>query len=249
MTEYIKITIWRKTAGYYNNRKRIWGRSKIGFYYVPISKKEEKMDNIERRDREMAYISDESVMEEQKVCRRILQRLNTVDRSDFDEIGKIVKELLGKSDGAFINPPFYCDYGSHIEVGKNFFANYNCTIIDVAKVKIGDNCQMAPNVAIYTAGHPLHPVSRNSMYEYGISVTIGDNVWIGGNTVIMPGVHIGSNTVIGAGSVVTKDIPDWVVAVGNPCRVIKQITEDDKKYYYKNREFDPEAWEYIAGLE
>lgn len=194
----------------------------------------------------MAYISDESVMEEQKVCRRILQRLNTVDRSDFSEIGKIVKELLGKSEDAFINPPFYCDYGSHIEVGKNFFANYNCTIIDVAKVKIGDNCQMAPNVAIYTAGHPLHPVSRNSMYEYGISVTIGDNVWIGGNTVIMPGVHIGNNTVIGAGSVVTKDIPDWVVAVGNPCRVIRQITEEDKKYYYKDREFDPEAWEYIS---
>ena len=180
------------------------------------------MNNIERRDREMAYISDDAVMEEQKVCRRILQRLNTVDRSDFDEIGKIVKELLGKSEDAFINPPFYCDYGSHIEVGKNFFANYNCTIIDVAKVKIGDNCQMAPNVAIYTAGHPLHPVARNSMYEYGISVTIGDNVWIGGNTVIMPGVHIGSNTVIGAGSVVTKDIPDWSVAVGNPCRVIKR---------------------------
>ena len=194
----------------------------------------------------MAYISDKSVMEEQKVCRRVLQRLNTVDRSDFDEIGRIVKELLGKSDGAFVNPPFYCDYGSHIEVGKNFFANYNCTIIDVAKVKIGDNCQMAPNVSIYTAGHPLHPVSRNSMYEYGISVTIGDNVWIGGNTVIMPGVHIGSNTVIGAGSVVTKDIPDWVVAVGNPCRVIRQITEEDKKYYYKDREFDPEAWEYIS---
>lgn len=206
------------------------------------------MDNIERRDREMAYISDESVMEEQKVCRRVLQRLNTVDRSDFDEIGRIVKELLGKSDGAFVNPPFYCDYGSHIEVGKNFFANYNCTIIDVAKVKIGDNCQMAPNVSIYTAGHPLHPVSRNSMYEYGISVTIGDNVWIGGNTVIMPGVHIGNNTVIGAGSVVTKDIPDWVVAVGNPCRVIRQITEEDKKYYYKDREFDPEAWEYISKL-
>ena len=207
------------------------------------------MDNIERRDREMAYISDDAVMEEQKVCRRILQRLNTVDRSDFDAIGKIVEELLGKSEGAFINPPFYCDYGSHIEVGKNFFANYNCTIIDVAKVKIGDNCQMAPNVAIYTAGHPLHPVARNSMYEYGISVTIGDNVWIGGNTVIMPGVHIGSNTVIGAGSVVTKDIPDWSVAVGNPCRVIKKITEEDKKYYYKDREFDSEAWEVISKLE
>lgn len=206
------------------------------------------MDNIERRDKEMAYISDEAVMEEQKKCRRILQRLNTVDRSDFDAIGKIVEELLGKSDRAFINPPFYCDYGSHIEVGKNFFANYNCTIIDVAKVRIGDSCQFAPNVAIYTAGHPLHPVSRNSLYEYGISVTIGDNVWIGGNTVVLPGVHIGSNTVIGAGSVVTKDIPDWVVAAGNPCRVIKKITEEDKKYYYKDREFDAEAWEEICKI-
>lgn len=206
------------------------------------------MNNIERRDKELPYISDESVMEEQKVCRRILQRLNTVDRSDFDSIGKIVEELLGKSENAFINPPFYCDYGTHIEVGKNFFANYNCTIIDVAKVKIGNNCQFAPNVSIYTAGHPIHPVSRNSLYEYGISVTIGDNVWIGGNTVILPGVHIGSNTVIGAGSVVTKDIPDWVVAAGNPCRVIKQITEEDKKYYYKDQEFDDEAWEEICKL-
>ena len=205
------------------------------------------MDNIKRRDLEMPYISDASVMEEQKVCRRILQELNFADRSDFDRISRIVKELLGKSENAFINPPFYCDYGSHIEVGKNFFANYNCTIIDVAKVTIGDNCQMAPNVAIYTAGHPLHPVSRNSLYEYGISVTIGDNVWIGGNTVILPGVHIGSNTVIGAGSVVTKDIPDWVVAAGNPCRVIKKITEDDKKYYYKDREFDDEAWNAIIN--
>lgn len=206
------------------------------------------MNNIERRDKELPYISDESVMEEQKVCRRILQRLNAVDRSDFDSIGKIVEELLGKSENAFINPPFYCDYGTHIEVGKNFFANYNCTIIDVAKVKIGNNCQFAPNVSIYTAGHPIHPVSRNSLYEYGISVTIGDNVWIGGNTVILPGVHIGSNTVIGAGSVVTKDIPDWVVAAGNPCRVVKQITEEDKKYYYKDREFDAEAWEEICKL-
>lgn len=203
------------------------------------------MDNIKRRDLEMPYISDASVMEEQKACRRILQELNFADRSDFEKISRIVKELLGKSENAFINPPFYCDYGSHIEAGKNFFANYNCTIIDVAKVTIGDNCQMAPNVAIYTAGHPLHPVSRNSLYEYGISVTIGDNVWIGGNTVILPGVHIGSNTVIGAGSVVTKHIPDWVVAAGNPCRVIRKITEDDKKYYYKDREFDDVAWENI----
>lgn len=207
------------------------------------------MTNKERRDLGMPYISDESVMEEQKVSRRVLQELNTVDRSDFDEISRLVKELLGKSEGAFINPPFYCDYGFHIEVGKNFFANYNCTILDVATVKIGDNCQMAPNVAIYTAGHPVHPVSRNSAYEYGIPVEIGDNVWIGGNTVILPGVHIGSNSIIGAGSVVTKDIPEWSIAAGNPCKVIRKITEDDKKYYYRDREFDAEAWEVISKME
>lgn len=205
------------------------------------------MNQIERRDLGMAYVSDESVMEEQKGCRRILQRLNMADRSDFDEIGRIVEELLGKSEKAFINPPFYCDYGSHIEVGKNFFANYNCTIIDVAKVRIGDNCMLAPNVAIYTAGHPVHPDSRNSLYEYGVEVTIGDNVWIGGNAVILPGVKIGSNTVIGAGSVVTKDVPDWVIAGGNPCKVIRKITEADRKFYYRDREFDDEAWEEIQN--
>ena len=205
------------------------------------------MNHIERRDAQLPYISDESVMNEQRECRKIIQRLNTADRSDFEEIGKIVKELLGKSEGAFINPPFYCDYGKHIEVGKNFFANYNCTIIDVAKVVIGDNCQMAPNVSIYTAGHPVHPVARNSAYEYGIEVTIGDNVWIGGNTVILPGVHIGSNTVIGAGSVVTHDIPDWVVAAGNPCKVIRKITEEDFGYYYKDRKFDEQAMQEIEA--
>ena len=206
------------------------------------------MENIERRDREMAYISDRAVMEEQKRTRKILHRLNTVDPSDFDEIGRLVKELFGKSDKAFVNPPFYCDYGFHIETGKNFFANYNCTIIDVARVTIGDNCQFAPNVSIYTAGHPVHPDSRNSLYEYGIGVSIGDNVWIGGSTVILPGVHIGSNTVISAGSVLTKDIPDWVVAAGNPCKVIRKITEEDRRYYYKDRQFDDEAWEYVQNI-
>lgn len=200
------------------------------------------MTHAERRDLGLPYISDEAVFEEQKIARRLTQELNTADRADFDKIRGIIKKLLGKSENAFINPPFYCDYGSHIEVGKNFFANYNCTIIDVAKVVIGDNCQMAPGVSIYTAGHPIHPDVRNTQYEYGIEVTIGDNVWIGGNTTICPGVHIGSNTVIGAGSVVTKDIPDWAVAAGNPCRVIRKITEDDKKFYFRDREFDGETW-------
>ena len=200
------------------------------------------MNNIERRDKGLAYISDSSIMEEQKVCRRILQKLNFMDRSDFEGIAEVVKELLGRSDNAFINPPFYCDYGSHIKVGKNFFANYNCTIIDVADVIIGDNCQMAPNVAIYTAGHPVYPSTRNTAYEYGKEIVIGNNVWIGGNTVILPGVHIGDDVVIGAGSVVTKDIPDRCIAAGNPCKVIRKITENDKRKLYKDEEIDDEAW-------
>ena len=203
------------------------------------------MKMTERRDAGLAYISDEEVLAEQKHCRRILQKLNFMDRWDFDGIAETVKELLGKSEGAWINPPFYCDYGKNIEVGKNFFANYNCTILDVAKVKIGDNCQMAPNTAIYTAGHPVYPPTRNTAYEYGKEVTIGDNVWIGGNTVICPGVHIGDNVVIGAGSVVTKDIPDWTIAAGNPCRVIRRITKEDKRKLFRQEEIDEEAWEDI----
>ena len=188
-------------------------------------------------------------VQEQSACRKKLQKLNFMDRSDFDGIGKAIQDLFGKSEGAFVNPPFFCDYGTNIEVGKNFFANYNCTIIDVAKVRIGDNCQFAPNVSIYTAGHPIHPVSRNSLYEYGKEVIIGDNVWIGGNTVICPGVHVGSNTVIGAGSVVTRDIPDWCVAAGNPCRVIRKITDDDMRKLFRDEEIDEEAWaEIVKGM-
>ena len=204
------------------------------------------MDMRKRRNMQMAYISDEAVMEEQAECRKILQKLNFMDRSDFDGISAVVNELFGKSDGACINPPFYCDYGSHIEVGKNFFANYNCTILDVAKVTIGDNCFMAPNVAIYTAGHPIYPDVRSAMWEYGKQVTIGDNVWIGGNTVICPGVNIGSNVIIGAGSVVTKDIPDWAVAAGNPCKVLRMITDDDKRRLFRDEEIDDEAWAEIC---
>ena len=207
------------------------------------------MDMQKRRDQQLAYITDEAVLKEMAECRKILQRLNFADRSDFDQISGIVKELLGKSEGAWINPPFYCDYGSHIEVGKNLFANYNCTIIDVAKVTIGDNCQLAPNVAIYTSGHPIHPDTRNTAFEYGKEVSIGDNVWIGGNSVVCPGVHIGSNVVIGAGSVVTKDIPDWSLAAGNPCRVIRKITEEDRRKLFHKEEIDDEAWTMITAQE
>ena len=199
------------------------------------------MDNAKRRDSGMMYQSDDAIFEAQKPARRLTQKLNTMDRSDFDGIKEVVKELFGKSENAFVNPPFYCDYGFNIEVGKDLFCNYNCTILDVCKVKIGDNCLMASNVAIYTAGHPVHPALRNTFYEYGAEVVIGDNVWIGGNSVICPGVHIGDNTVIGAGSVVTKDIPAWSGAAGNPCRVIRKVTKDDLKCYFRNKIVDDEA--------
>ena len=199
------------------------------------------MDNAKRRDSGMMYQSDDAIFEAQKPARRLTQKLNTMDRSDFDGIKEVVKELFGKSENAFVNPPFYCDYGFNIEVGKDLFCNYNCTILDVCKVKIGDNCLMASDVAIYTAGHPVHPALRNTFYEYGAEVVIGDNVWIGGNSVICPGVHIGDNTVIGAGSVVTKDIPAWSVAAGNPCRVIRKVTKDDLKCYFRNKIVDDEA--------
>lgn len=206
------------------------------------------MDNITRRSKSMAYISDKYVMDQQKKARELTQKLNTMDRSDFEGLQAVVKELLGKCENAWINPPFYCDYGFNIEVGRNLFINYNCTILDVAKVNIGDNVLIAPNVSIYTAGHPLHADTRKTGYEYGIPVTIGDNVWIGGNSIIMPGVTVGCNSVIGAGSVVTKDVPDWTIVAGNPARVIRKITNEDRQYYFKDKKFDDEAMAHIEEL-
>ena len=163
----------------------------------------------------------------------LLERLNaTKDRiweynkmrpSMLKERNELLRGLLGKSDGdTFINQPFYCDYGSNIRVGRRFFANFNCTVLDEAPVTVGDDCFIGPNVSIYTACHSTDPVERNSRREWAKPVTIGDNVWIGGSVTILPGVTIGSNVTIGAGSVVVKDIPDGCVAVGNPCRVVKR---------------------------
>lgn len=172
-----------------------------------------------------------------------LYEFNMLPPEEENRREALMKGILGKvGENAHIEAPFHCDYGKNIEVGKNFFVNYNCTILDVGKVVIGDNVMFAPNVSIYTAGHPVHPDSRNTGYEYGIAITIGDNVWIGGNVIINPGVTIGNNVVIGAGSIVTKDIPDNVIAVGSPCKVIREVTEADRKYYYKDKEFDVEDY-------
>lgn len=204
------------------------------------------MDNRYRRDHGMAYYSDESVLREQLAAKKEIRKYNTVMPFDPKE-GMACLERAGiKHRGkVYFEPPFYCEYGTHIEVGESFYANTGCVMLDVGKITIGDHAFFGPNVALYTAGHPIHPDSRNSEYEYGIPITIGNNVWIGGNCVILPGIEIGDNVVIGAGSVVTKNIPDNVCAAGNPCRVIREITEEDRKYYYKNRLFDHEVWEII----
>lgn len=186
--------------------------------------------------------------DERLLCKKKIYQFNLLPPDRRERIPELLRDLLGKTGkDIWIEPPFHCDYGWNIEVGDNFFANYNLTILDVGKVTIGDNAQIAPNVSIYTAGHPIHPDSRNSGYEYGIPISIGNNVWIGGNTVILPGVTIGDNVVIGAGSVVTKNIPANMIAAGNPCRVIREIVEEDRQYYYRQRKFDDISWADITG--
>ena len=204
------------------------------------------MTNSERRDREMAYIADTVVFGEMVDCKKKLKIMNELDRWEYEKINEAAKEVLPNSENLSIIPPFYCEYGTHITIGKNFFANYNCVMIDVAKITIGDNCLFGPNVSLYTAGHPVYPDTRNSGNEYGKPISIGDNCWIGGSVSIVAGVRIGNNVVIGAGSVVTKDIPDNVVAAGNPCRVIREITEEDRRFLYKKELIDDEAWAEIT---
>ena len=147
---------------------------------------------------------------------------------------QLLKELFHKTGTRIlIEPPFRCDYGCHISVGENFYANFDCVILDVAKVEIGDHVMFGPRVGLYTAGHPLDAEVRLRGLEFGTSITIGHNVWVGANVTINPGVTIGNNAVIGSGSVVTKSIPDQVIAAGNPCRVIRPLTEKDRDDWLK----------------
>ena len=166
-------------------------------------------------------------------------KYNNISPLEREERMNMIKGFFAKTgEKLSIQSPFYCDYGFNISIGEYFFSNYNLVILDIAPVKIGDNVMFGPNVSLYTAGHPIHPVSRNSGYEYGLPITIGDNVWLGGNVAVTPGVTIGENTVIGAGSVVVKDIPANVVAAGNPCRVVREIKEEEIDYIYKDKLFD-----------
>lgn len=181
---------------------------------------------------------DEVLVQGRKRAQQLMHMYNHLSPEQTEERDKIIRKLLGKyKNNIIIEQSFHCDYGSNIEIGDNFYSNFNLTILDCAKVTIGDNCMFGPNASIFTAGHPVHHELRNTYVEYALPITIGNNCWIGGGTVINPGVTIGSNVVIGSGSVVTKDIPDNVIAAGSPAKVIRYITEEDKNFYCKNRPY------------
>lgn len=167
---------------------------------------------------------------------RFLDDFNATKYEDYETREKLVKSIfrhVGKN--CVINKPFHCDYGCHISVGDNFYANFDCVFLDVNHINIGNNVFLAPRVCLFTAGHPIDKDIRNEQLEYGYPINIGNDVWVGGNVVINPGVTIGNNVVIGSGSVVTKSIPSNVVAAGNPCKVIREITDKDKKYWEEEK--------------
>ena len=168
---------------------------------------------------------DEELLRELNAVKDVIHEYNRLRPTDNEAKLRMLKHLLGHvgDDQIIINQPFYCDYGKQISVGRRFFANFNFTVLDEARVTIGDDCFIGPNVSIYTACHSTDPVERNSRREWAQPVTIGNNVWIGGSVVILPGVKIGDNVTIGAGSVVVNDIPDGSIAVGNPCRVVRKL--------------------------
>lgn len=179
------------------------------------------------------YIAkDEYLATLNKKRREIMSKFNDPSNIDIYQKQELLKDLfkhIGKN--SLINYPLYVDYGCHISVGDNFYANFDCIFLDVNEITIGDNVFFGPRVCLYTAGHPIDAEIRNKEVEYALPIKIGNNCWLGGNVIVNPGVTIGDNVVIGSGSVVTKDIPSDVIAVGNPCKVLRKISDEDKKHW------------------
>jgi len=193
---------------------------------------------MSEKDRMLAgrlYLAADDELGRDNKKSRMLTRLFNNSTEEQQEYRKSLLQQLFKSTGEniYIEPPFRTDYGCNTTIGENFYANYDCIIIDVCPVTIGRNVFFAPRVCIYTAAHPIDASVRNTLLEFGKPVSIGDDVWVGGNTVINPGVRIGSNVVIGSGSVVVKDIPDGVIAAGNPAKVIRKITPEDREKWMR----------------
>lgn len=188
------------------------------------------------------FPEDEEIMKEQMKCLDKLYDFNLTRPTESEKRETMLKEMFAEiGPECYIEPPFHSNWGGkHVHFGRNVYANFNLTMVDDTDIYVGDYVMFGPNVTVATAGHPIEPSLRQKAMQYNMQVHIGNNVWIGANAVILPGVTIGDNTVIGAGSVVTKDIPANVVAVGNPCRVLRPIGERDRKYYFRNMEIDVE---------
>ena len=176
------------------------------------------------------YRADDPQLEaDQARAHELLERYNATRHAEQDERDRLLRELLGEvGEGVVVRPPFYCDYGSQIAIGAGTFVNFDCVLLDVAPIRIGAACQLATKVQLLTATHPIDPEPRRIGWEYAEPITIGDNVWLGGGAIVCPGVTIGRDTVVGAGSVVTRDLPAGVVAYGNPARVGREIGEQDR---------------------
>ena len=194
------------------------------------------MTEMEKMQQGLLYNAnyDPDLTRQRTLCKDICHAFNQLPPSQKQQQDQLIQQLFGKvGDGLYITAPFWCDYGYNIYVGKNFYTNHNCVILDCAPVRFGDNVFIGPNCVFSTAGHPLNTQQRNQGLEYAYPITVGDNVWFGAGVTVLPGVTIGSDTVIGAGSLVNRDIPRGVVAAGSPCRVLRPITPQDKEKYAK----------------
>lgn len=188
------------------------------------------------------YPNDESIMKDQLKRQQKLKEYNNMDSSDIKGRFEMLKTMFAEmGEDSYIEQPFYANHGGHyVHLGKHVYANYGITFVDDTHIYVGDHTEFGPNVTLATAGHPIEPSLRVKGYQYNLPIHIGTNCWLGAGVVVMPGVTIGDNTVIGAGSIVTKDIPANVVAYGNPCKVQRQIGEKDKVYYYKDKKINYE---------
>lgn len=199
---------------------------------------------MENKDRmftgELYLPNDAAITEEQNACLELLYTFNQTRPSEQEKRNQLLKQMFAEiGENCYIEPPFHANFGGkHVHFGKNVYANFNLTMVDDGHIYVGDYTMFAPGVIVATAGHPILPELRETVYQYNMPVHIGKNCWIGAGAIILPGVTIGDQVVVGAGSVVTKDLPSNVVAVGNPCQVIREINEHDRVYYFKNRKID-----------
>lgn len=189
---------------------------------------------------ELYLPDDEAIMSEQLLKLDKLYDFNRTRPTELDKREKMLKEMFAQiGENCYIEPPFHANWGgAHVHFGNNVYANFGLTLVDDTHIYVGDCTMFGPNVVVATAGHPILPSLREKAYQYNEPVHIGKNCWLGAGVIVLPGVTIGDNTVVGAGSVVTKDLPANVVAVGNPCKVLREINERDKEYYFKDRKIE-----------